>query len=345
MGQDSRSPLPSPSSTHTGSPVSTMASTSPEGNTVTTEGRHHPVAHATSTGSQSCPPSGYLVPVYKPSADEVVYAFVPNSSDRVIPGHPRPPEVVKTTGCTNAAYVPVDDRYSSRTGYPAIRPPTAVIHHGRGVHSPLERAEYPHKLAEPQPTNVTWVNVQSTAVREKQDYQPKALHVVPTTNLRRENPHSPPGNLHSGQHREPNMVTKPRHSPSPVVTMVNGYSSVQNPAHLNDTAVTNGPGIRSSPHGNPGVDTINNPTAIYVRPRLVPREIVVPYHAGSGNVPIVEYIKTDVICDKDLVYWTAQNVAEFISATDCSDSAKIFIEEVRTYIVLSTSVHKFILYY
>lgn len=305
-----------------------MACTSPEGNTVRTEGRHHPVAHATSTGSQSCPPSGYLVPVYKPSADEVVYAFVPNSTDRVLPGHPRPSEVVKTTGGTNAVYVPVDARYSGRPGYSAIRPPTAVIHHGRDVHLPLERAEYPHKIVEPQPTSVTWVNVQSTAVREKHDHQPKSLHVVPTTNLRGEHPLSPPSNPHPGQHREPDMVIKPRQTQSPVVTMANGYSPVQNPTHINDPAVSNGPGVRSSPHGNPSVDTINNPTAIYVRPRLVPREIVVPYHAGSGNVPIVEYIKTDVICDKDLVNWTAQNVAEFISATDCSDSAKIFIEEV-----------------
>lgn len=300
-----------------------MASTSPEGNTVNAEGRHHPVAHAASTGSQSCPPSGYLVPVYKPSADEVVYAFVPNSGDRAQPGHPRPSDIIKTTSNNNPDYVPDDERYANRHDYSAIRHPTAIIHHGRGVNPPLERAEYPHKITH-QPANVSWLNAKSPPVRDK--HQPKPQHVA--TSAIRENPASPAGNVHPVKHRESDIMVKPRQNPSPVVTMVNGYSQVHNPVHLTDS-VNNGPGLRSSPNANPGIDTINNPTAVYVRPRLVPREIVVPHHAGSGNVPIVEYIKTDVICDKDLVNWTAQNVAEFISATDCSDSAKIFIEQVR----------------
>jgi phosphoribosylaminoimidazole (AIR) synthetase len=112
--------------------------------------------------------------------------------------------------------------------------------------------------------------------------------------------------------------------------MANGYSPVQT-AHAPEPA-NKVQAMRSNPLDSPN-DTINNPTAIYVRPKLVPREIVVPHHAGSGNVPIVEYIKTDVICDKDLGSWTAKNVAEFIAATDCSESAKIFIEQVCKLIV------------
>lgn len=326
MGQESKNstPLHSPSSTHTGSPVATIACSSNQSSTVNIEGRSHPVAQ-TSTANQSCPPSGYLVPVYKPSADEVVYAFVPSTGDRVHPGHLRASDIMKTSS-DSAVYPPIDQRHQGHAGFSTIRPPTAIIHHGRGINSPLERVEYSKKITSSyQPTNVTWVNAQSTSEGEKRDYQSKGVHTAfPTV---REVPvSSSSGAVHRHGSYHKVEVIKTRQNPGPVVTMANGYSPTpHNAPHATDS-VNNGQGLRSSPHTNP--DTINNPTAVYVRPRLVPREIIVPYHAGSGNVPIVEYIKTDVICDKDLSNWTSQNVAEFISATDCSESAKIFIEQV-----------------
>jgi len=82
---------------------------------------------------------------------------------------------------------------------------------------------------------------------------------------------------------------------------------------------------------NPGPNTqegIFNPMALYVRPRLVPREVVSVNHATEPSPPLVEYIKTDAICDKELTKWDAKNVADFIAATDCRDKAELFLEEV-----------------
>ena len=43
---------------------------------------------------------------------------------------------------------------------------------------------------------------------------------------------------------------------------------------------------------------------------------------------MLEYIKTDAICDKELTKWDANNVRDFIAATDCKDKAELFLEEV-----------------
>lgn len=305
-----------------------MASSSNESFTDKNESRLQPVAHSPSTSSQPCPPSGYLVPIYKPSADEVVYAFVPNSGDRSLPRAPDPEKVRTNTGC----YLPETDlKYVAQVGHSGIRGPTATIHHGRNLDT-LPRVDHALKLKETHhPTNVTWVNAPITSTLEKRDFVRKSppvsgiIHKTPAhehvkasgTSQRRNEKHS---------HRETEVIMKNRHSPNPVVTNVNGFSSVHTAPALQ--AANKSPALRGSAIETPSNDCINNPTAIYVRPKLVPREIVVPHHTGSGNVPIVEYIKTDVICDKDLGSWTAKNVADFISATDCSESAKIFIEQV-----------------
>lgn len=332
MGQENKSSRTSPlsSSRSTGSPIATMASSSTEIFTDKNENRLQPVAQSPTTNSQPCPPSGYLVPIYKPSADEVVYAFVPNSGDRSLPRAPDPGKVRTDTGCYCTE---TDPKYAEQVGYSSVREPTATIHHGRNP-DPSPRVDHTLKFKEAHhPTNVTWVNAPIASTGEKRDFISKnpPINDIPLKNPAHEQVKTSgtsqwQNDKHS--HRETETIIKTRHSPSPVVTNVNGYSSVHT-AHA-PQAANKSAALRASNIDNSSNDFINNPTAIYVRPKLVPREIVVPHHTGSGNVPIVEYIKTDAICDKDLGSWTAENVADFISATDCSESAKIFIEQVRS---------------
>ncbi|XP_031559011.1 uncharacterized protein LOC116295329 [Actinia tenebrosa] len=327
IGQDNKSSRTSPlsSSRSTGSPIATMASSSSDVFTDKNERRLQPVAQSPSTSSQPCPPSGYLVPIYKPSADEVVYAFVANAGDRGLPRAPDPGKVCTDAGCYRTE---TDPKNAVQVGYSSVRAPTTTIHHGR---DPLPRVGQTLQLKEAHhPTNVTWVNTPIASTGEKRNFvnnnqpvsgitlkSPAHEQVKTSGNSQRRND--------KHLHRETEMIIKTRHNPSPVVTNINGYSSVHT-AHASQTA-NKSPVLRANSIDNASNDPINNPTAIYVRPKLVPREIVVPHHTGSGNVPIVEYIKTDAICDKDLGSWTAKNVADFISATDCSESAKIFIEQ------------------
>ena len=69
--------------------------------------------------------------------------------------------------------------------------------------------------------------------------------------------------------------------------------------------------------------------SLYVRSKLVPRELVkVKYKVEAASLPLVQCIKTDSICDKELTKWTPKNVADFIASTDCEDKAKLFVEQV-----------------
>ena len=92
-------------------------------------------------------------------------------------------------------------------------------------------------------------------------------------------------------------------------------------------AVCRTPEIVPNPTANTQ-DTIFNPMSLYVRARLVPREVVTVNHGAEPSPPLVEYIKTDAICDKELTKWDAKNVSDFIAATDCRDKADLFLEEV-----------------
>jgi len=74
-------------------------------------------------------------------------------------------------------------------------------------------------------------------------------------------------------------------------------------------------------------EAIFNPMSLYVRPKLVPREVVAVNHGAEPSPPLVEYIKTDAICAKELTKWDAKNVANFIAATDCADKAELFLEQ------------------
>ena len=68
--------------------------------------------------------------------------------------------------------------------------------------------------------------------------------------------------------------------------------------------------------------------SVYVRAKLVPREVKAVNQGGEPSPPLVEYIKTNAICDKELTKWSVKNVADFIAATDCADKAELFSEQV-----------------
>ena len=57
--------------------------------------------------------------------------------------------------------------------------------------------------------------------------------------------------------------------------------------------------------------------------KLVPREIMASVSTDSGK-----FVKMESICNKELTKWTAQNVADFIAATDCAANAQDFIDQV-----------------
>ena len=75
-------------------------------------------------------------------------------------------------------------------------------------------------------------------------------------------------------------------------------------------------------------EAIFNPMSVYLRAKLVPREVVAVNQGGEPSPPLVEYIKTNAICDKELTKWSVKNVADFIAATDCADKAELFLEQV-----------------
>ena len=68
--------------------------------------------------------------------------------------------------------------------------------------------------------------------------------------------------------------------------------------------------------------------SLYVRSKIVPREVVAVNYGVEATSPLVQYIRTDAICDKELAKWTAKNVADFIASTDCADKAELFVEQV-----------------
>ena len=77
-------------------------------------------------------------------------------------------------------------------------------------------------------------------------------------------------------------------------------------------------------------EAIFNPMSLYVKARLVPREVVTPTFGTESPAAMIDYIKTDAICNKELTKWSAKNVADFVASTDCVDKANLFLEQVCT---------------
>ena len=58
----------------------------------------------------------------------------------------------------------------------------------------------------------------------------------------------------------------------------------------------------------------------------VPREI----NLGASELRLEDCINVKDICDKELTKWTADDVARFVRATDCSEYAHVFVDQVST---------------
>ena len=56
----------------------------------------------------------------------------------------------------------------------------------------------------------------------------------------------------------------------------------------------------------------------------VPREI----NLGATDLRLEDCINVKDICDKELTKWTAEDVAKFVRATDCSEYAHVFVDQV-----------------
>lgn len=62
----------------------------------------------------------------------------------------------------------------------------------------------------------------------------------------------------------------------------------------------------------------------------VPREI----NLGATDLRLEDCINVKDICDKELTKWTAEDVAKFVRATDCSEYAHVFVDQVSEHWVL-----------
>ena len=60
------------------------------------------------------------------------------------------------------------------------------------------------------------------------------------------------------------------------------------------------------------------------KPVYVPKEIKM----GSTELELDECVNVKDICDKELTKWTSEDVAKFVRATDCSEYADTFIDQV-----------------
>ncbi|XP_068683991.1 polyhomeotic-proximal chromatin protein-like isoform X2 [Montipora foliosa] len=99
------------------------------------------------------------------------------------------------------------------------------------------------------------------------------------------------------------------------------------PEKLHFQALNRSTEVTPNPSSLNPQEVIYNPMSFFVRAKLVPREVVTVSHGAEPSSPLVQYIKTNAICDRELTKWTAKNVADFISATDCADKAELFVEQ------------------
>lgn len=60
-----------------------------------------------------------------------------------------------------------------------------------------------------------------------------------------------------------------------------------------------------------------------IRAVYVPREI----NLGATELKLEDCINVKDICDKELTKWTAEDVAKFVRATDCSEYAHVFVDQ------------------
>lgn len=279
---------------------------------------------------------GYLVPVYKTNTREPAYAFLPAGAQR--PPHrvgdkssleDRAPDH-KSNSCTSVA-----SANTRSTGSPFS---TTGIKETHAASAP-EKGGKIAQLSQPHPSLYRDNTSQNTRVHSagygSSTTTVTSAHInggLPSSNAGKNHiavniPHA-----HAQQHKTATYVGTSR---IPREEITGSPQAQDNKISTVPPDKPHCPSVSRTSEAVPNQESIFNPMSLYVRARLVPREVVTVNHGTEPSPPLVEYIKTDAICDKELTKWNATNVADFIAATDCRDKAELFLEEVsiRYYII------------
>lgn len=293
-------------------------------------------------GAPNHPRPGYLVPVYKANTRETAYAFLPA-------GAQRPHRVGEKSGLEGRSPNHKTDyrnvccttiSHHATHSYPCSRPNTGlkeahigcVPATGRFVpSSQTPSALYAsqntrgHSCYEPSSTAATlnpsrtdsaYTNGGLVCVNSK-NHVAANLHYLPTQQ------HKTTTAYNVGPSGPETTSSDP---PAPLAQEIKGAQAT--PDKLNYPAFSRTTEVAPNQTALNSQEAIFNPMSLYVRAKLVPREVVAVSHEVESSPPLVEYIKTDSICDKELTKWNAKNVADFIAATDCADKAELFLEQV-----------------
>ena len=287
------------------------------------------------------PRSGYLVPVYKASNREPAYAFLPatsqhstrvgdNLSSEGLPSNH------KSDSCSSVGS-------TSTMSYPFPHSTTGLKETHGVSDSDADKGKF---IQLSQPHHSLYRDSASQKARAHSTYESSINSVAVTvTNPSQRDPPYVNGALPSSEGKT-HLVTPPhtyaRHQKT---TAYVGASRIvkdertgsplalDNKCSVVPSEKIHYPTVCRTPEAAPNQtpttqEAIFNPMSLYVRARLVPREVVTVNHGSEPSPPLVEYIKTDAICDKELTKWDVKNVRDFIAATDCTDKAELFLEEV-----------------
>lgn len=294
-----------------------------------------PVAQTPSPGANAHPRAGYLLPVYKPDTREAAYAFLPAGAQ--FPhraGDKAGLDTRMPDRKSNSYHTPVTSTSThshplphSTTGLKETHTVTASI--------PDKAKTIPHT----QPLPSLYRDNTSCNTRVHSSYDSSSVTVTLSNPPRADLAHVNGGSA-SGSGKNHAVHVPQAHSQQQKASAYIGTSQISRPDLTNKSSVApqdalHYPAACRTPEivPNPTANTqeaIFNPMSLYVRARLVPKEVVTVNHGAEPSPPLVEYIKTDAICDKELTKWDAKNVADFIAATDCRDKAELFLEEVCT---------------
>ena len=293
----------------------------------------------TPSPSASLPPrAGYLLPVYKSDNREPAYAFLPAGAQ--LPNRARDNAGLETRSShgksDNCTTVGSTSTHSHSLPYSTKSPKEAST-----VSHP-DKAKF---VVHSQPHSTLYKGNAPKNARVHSGYE-SSVSVTSANPSRTDSPNIN-GDLRVGNGKTHVVNIPHTHEQYSKATAYGGSPRISRQdltgsplAQDNKNAITPSdnvhyPAVCRTPEVVPNVtpnsqEGIFNPMALYVRPRLVPREVVSVNHGSEPSPPLVEYIKTDAICDKELTKWDAKNVADFIAATDCRDKAELFLEEVCT---------------
>jgi len=297
-------------------------------------------AQTPSPGASLPPRAGYLLPVYKPDTREAAYAFLPA-------GAQLPNRVGDKAGLETRALQRKNDScttVASTSTHSHPRPHSTKGSKEASIASHPDKAKF---VLHSQPQSTSYKDNTPQNARVHSGYESSAGVSVTSANPSRPDSGNINGDLRGGSGNNHVVNIPHTHGQHPKATIYVGNprisredvtgsplpqddkNSIAPSDKLHYPAVCRTPEVVPNPAPNTQ-EGIFNPMALYVRPRLVPREVVSVNHATEPSPPLVEYIKTDAICDKELTKWDARNVADFIAATDCRDKAELFLEEVCT---------------